>query len=78
MEPGTCALESFWMPAGRLGPLSLVPCFQIWLWVKNRCPKWNTAKWNPGLKPAMFWWFNFDPRPYGSRSKGPCKEFSIR
>ena len=37
----------------------------IWLWVKNRHPKWNPVKWNQGLKNlrSNSWWFNFDPRP---------------
>ena len=36
----------------------------IWLWAKNRYPKWNPGKWKHGLKPAVPWWFNFDPYPY--------------
>ena len=36
----------------------------IWLWVKNGYPNWNPDKWNQGLKPAVFWWFHFDPYPY--------------
>ena len=38
--------------------------FLIWLWVKNRYHKWNPAKWKEGLKPAVPWWFNFDPYPF--------------
>ena len=34
-----------------------------WLWVKNRYPKWNLGKWKHGLKPAVRWWFKFDPYP---------------
>ena len=34
-----------------------------WLWVKNQCPKWNPGKWKSRLKPAVPWWFNFDPYP---------------
>ena len=33
----------------------------VWLWVKNRYPKWITDG-NQGLKPAVPW-FNFDPCP---------------
>ena len=32
----------------------------IWLWVKNKHPKWNPGKWKHGLQPAVFW-LNFDP-----------------
>ena len=35
----------------------------IWLWVKNRYPKWNPGK-KHGLKPAVLWWFRFDTDPY--------------
>ena len=28
---------------------------RMWLWVKNRCPKWNPGKWKHGLKPAVPW-----------------------
>ena len=39
----------------------------IWLWVQDRCLKWNPAgKWNQRLKPAVSWRFNFDPYPYSS------------
>ena len=31
------------------------------LWVKNLYPKRNPGKWNHGLKPAVSWWFSFDP-----------------
>ena len=34
-----------------------------WLRVKNGYPKWNPGKWKHGLKPAVPWWFNFDPHP---------------
>ena len=37
----------------------------IWLWVKNRHPKWSPGKWIQGLKPAVRW-FHFDPYPYGA------------
>ena len=37
------------------------------MWVKNRYPKWNAGgKWSQGLKPAVPWWFNFDPHPNSS------------
>ena len=32
-------------------------CAWIWLWVKNRYPKWNPGKWTHGLKPAVPWCF---------------------
>ena len=35
----------------------------MWLWVKNRYPKWNPGKWKHGLEPAVPWWFIFDPYP---------------
>ena len=36
----------------------------MWLWLKNRAtPKWNPGKRSQGLKPAVPWWFNFDPCP---------------
>ena len=38
------------------------PLFK-WPWVKNRYHKWNPVKWKEGLKPAVPWWFNFDPYP---------------
>ena len=31
--------------------------------VKNRYAKWNPGKWQHGPKPAVPWWFNFDPHP---------------
>ena len=34
----------------------------MWLWVKNRYPKWNPGKWEHGPKPEAPW-FNFDPYP---------------
>ena len=34
-----------------------------WLWVRNRYPKWKPGKWERGLKPAVPWWFSFDPCP---------------
>ena len=46
-----------WLP-------SKIFCPGIWLWVKNRYPKRNPAKWKQGLKPAVPCWFNFDPYPY--------------
>ena len=36
-----------------------------WLWVKNMYPKWTPGKWKYGPKPAVPWWFNFDPDPSG-------------
>ena len=36
----------------------------IWLWVKNRYPKWNPGKCKYGRKPAGPWWLNFDPHPF--------------
>ena len=33
-------------------------------WFKHRYAKWNHGKWKHGLKPAVVWWFNFDPYPY--------------
>ena len=38
----------------------------LWMWVKNRYPKWNPAKWIEG-KPAVPWWFYFGPYPCVSR-----------
>ena len=32
-------------------------------------PKWIPGKWKHGLKPAVPWWFNFDPYPNAK----PCK-----
>ena len=37
----------------------------IWVRVKNRYPKWNPGKWKHGPKPAVPWWLNFDPYPFG-------------
>ena len=37
-----------------------------WLWVKNMYPKWNPGNWKHGPKPAVPWWFYFDPCPHGS------------
>ena len=36
----------------------------IWLFVKN-------SKVKPGLKPAVPWWFNFDPYPYRTWPNSP-------
>ena len=46
-------------PLCRLVSLTNPKC----LWVKNRHPKWNPGKWKQGLKPAVPWWFRFDPYP---------------
>ena len=51
-----------------------------WMWVKLRNHKWNPDKWKEGLKPAVPWWFKFDPYPNGNgfhpfppiRAGGPC------
>ena len=44
-----------------------------WLWVKNRVtPKWNLSKWKHSLKPAVPYWFNFDPHPCGVQLGMPC------
>ena len=39
---------------------------------KNRCPNWNTAKWNPGAKflRSNSWSFHFDP-PFGLPPASP-------
>ena len=37
-----------------------------WLWVRNAYPKRNPGKWNQRLKPAVPWWFYFDPYPHVS------------
>ena len=29
--------------------------------------QWNSGKWQHGPKPAVPWWFNFDPHPLHSR-----------
>ena len=44
-----------------------------WLWVKNRCPKWNPGKWKHERKPAVPWWFNFDPFP---NNNGAVRRFT--
>ena len=44
--------------------LLLFPLFKAtWVWVENRYPKWNPGRWKHGLKPAVVWWFHFDPYP---------------
>ena len=30
----------------------------------KRYPKWIPGKWKHGLKPAVPWWFHFDPYPH--------------
>ena len=30
---------------------------------QNRYPKWSPGQWKKRLKPAVLWWFNFDPHP---------------
>ena len=46
--------------------------FLSWLRVKNTCPKWNPGKWKHGQKPAVPWWFSFDPYPVDqTRPKEP-------
>ena len=47
----------------QIGPAKTGEKNNICLWVKNRYPKWNPGKWKHGPKPAVPWWFNFDP-PY--------------
>ena len=49
-----------------IGPRTAQTCCVLkWLWVKNRHPKWNAGTWKHGPKPAVPWWFNFDPYPNG-------------
>ena len=40
----------------------------MWLWVKNRYPKWNPGKWKHGPTPVVPWWFNFEPCPNNSQN----------
>ena len=42
----------------------------MWLWVKNRYPKWNPGKWQHGQTPVVPRWFNVDPHPCGHASLG--------
>ena len=35
---------------------------------KSMYPKWNPGKWKHGPKPAVHWWFDFDPHPCGGNS----------
>ena len=41
----------------------------ITVWVKNRYPKWGPCKWENGPKPAVPWWFDFDPYPLHVESR---------
>ena len=43
----------------------------MWLWVKNRYPKWKLGTWKHGLKPAVPEWFNFEPQPGVASHPGP-------
>ena len=45
-----------------MAPRSLA---NTWLWVTNWYPDWCPRTWNQGLKPAVPWWFDFDPYPHG-------------
>ena len=36
-----------------MGFIIRLPGTPIWVWVKNRYPKWNPGKWKQGLKPAV-------------------------
>ena len=50
----------FW---GALETVALERCGRfgvIWVWVKNRYPKWNPGKWKHGLKPEVLCWFYVD------------------
>ena len=49
-----------------------------WAWVKNRYPQWISGKWTNGLKPAVPWWFNFDPSPYWVDASLSCANKSWR
>ena len=53
-------------------------CSQMWLWVKNMYPKWSPGKWNQGLKPAVPWWFNFDPYPCSLHIAHPWTPLWVR
>ena len=46
----------------------------IWLWAKNRYPKWNPCKRKHGLKAAVPWWFHFDPYPFDSDAEHRSSE----
>ena len=61
----SCASKSAWyLRRKHTGP--------PWLWVKNRATsKWNPGKWKHGVKPAVPWWFHFDPYPYPGRFSEP-------
>ena len=57
--------------------------FFFFRWVLNGsgsqkiCPKWNPGKWKHGLKPAIPWWFHFDPTQMVLRSHfGGLGEFT--
>ena len=38
-----------------------------------RYPKWNSGKWTHALKPAVLWWFSFDPSSFSlAEEVRPC------
>ena len=48
-----------------MGNLTWQDKHHIWVWVKNRYPKWNSGKWKHQLHLRFFWWLSFDPYSYG-------------
>ena len=72
--PGRCLeapVRHHGVGACRVGPCPAKGgCY--WLRVKYGNPKMACpSKWKHGLKPAVVWWFNFDPYPLG---QGICEE----
>ena len=63
---GRRLLQNFNQQGLRLFDLSPL----LWLWVQSRYPKWNPSKGKHGPKPAVPWWFNFDP--YSCILLGKC------
>lgn len=39
---------------------------------ENRFPTWNPGHWSQGPKPAVPWWFEFDPFRTENDKAGPC------
>ena len=70
-------------PGMRLGT---APSVEFSIFQANSCgcgcqksghPKMELGKWNQGVNPAVFWWFNFDPYPCLSLSSPSCLQKTL-
>ena len=61
----------------RRGSTGLLTGGTLRLWVKIMYPTWNPGKRKHGLKPAVPWWFNFDPYPRVNKTSNKSKNAAV-